>query len=109
MEACVVEEVEIAQIVTGLYTFRLLKRPDGSYRSEPLSEPHGLFPIPVQQGKPEFIAEYVSRSHPEDPPYKVFRNPDGSLFCTCLGNKRFGHCWHVDDLREKLSKEKEED
>lgn len=94
-------EVEGSPIVQGTYRFHLYKRDDGTYRSVPEAEPHGLYPVKIQMGRPVFVAEYQSRSNPLDK-HQVYRYPDGTLICTCKGNQRWGHCRHVDEEKRKM-------
>jgi len=87
------EEVRLAEI--GNYTFRLLRRPDGTYRSEPLPQPKeekGI-PLPVISKEQRVLAKFESHSKPGEYHY-VIQTPLGNVFCTCFGFRSPDKCWH---------------
>lgn len=42
----------------------------------------------------------VPSSRPGHPPYHVRKESDGKLSCECLGFFHYGHCWHIDAVKE---------
>ena len=42
----------------------------------------------------------VPSSRPGYPPYHVRKESDGKLSCECLGFFHYGHCWHIDAVKE---------
>ena len=93
------EEQEIARLTIGLFTFRLLKRPDGTYKSEPSPEPHGLF-SPSSSASSVLLRTFLSQSNPSIS-HSIFQLSSGRLYCTCTGFSVHGKCWHMDTITTK--------
>lgn len=87
------EEVRLVHI--GNYTFRLLKKPNGTYKSEPLPKPEeekGI-ELPVVSKEQRTLAKFESYSKPGDYHY-VIQTSSGDVFCTCFGFRSPNKCWH---------------
>jgi len=96
-----VEEEEVQLIQVGNYTFRLLKRPNGTYRSEPLplSKPKEGIPLPVVPKEQRVLAKFESQSKPGEYHY-VIQTPSGNVSCTCFGFRSPNKCWHYRGIME---------
>jgi len=96
------EEEEVQLIQTGLYTFRLLKRPNGTYRSEPLpllpKEEKGIPLVPQEE---RTLGIFESASNPGDKHY-VRITPNGTIYCTCWGFRSPNKCWHYRGIMEAI-------
>lgn len=93
------EEEEVSQLEIGTHTFRLLKRPDGTYRSEPLPQPEPEIGIPLTPKGQRILAKFESQSKPGDFHY-VIQPPSGNVFCTCFGFRSPDNCWHYRSIIE---------
>ncbi len=94
------EEEEVSQLQIGNRSFRLLKRPDGTYRSEPLPqpEPEGLPLVPKER---KLLGIFESKSNPGDKHY-VYQSPQGEIYCTCWGFRAPDKCWHYRGMMEAI-------
>jgi len=95
------EEEEVQLIQTGLYTFRLLKRPNGTYRSEPLPLPKKKEGILLIPGEEKTLGIFESSSNPGDKHY-VRITPNGTIYCTCWGFRSPDKCWHYRGIIEAI-------
>ena len=102
---------EVRQVTIGNYTFRLLKLPNGRYRSEPLPITQAKeVEIPVVPKEQRILAKFESNSKPGDFHY-VIQTPLGSIYCTCYGFRSPDKCWHYrsimdigsDNLKETIT------
>lgn len=96
------EEEEVQVIRAGNNYFRLLKRPDGTYRSEPLPSPSPGIPLIPKERK--ILGIFDSSSSPGDKHY-VIANIQGTsieIYCTCRGFKSPNSCWHYRGMIEVL-------
>ena len=98
------EEEEVRLIQVGNYTFKLLKRPDGTYKSEPLplpppkEEEKGIPLVPEEE---RTLGIFESQSKPGDKHY-VRITPKGTIYCTCWGFRSPDKCWHYRGMMEVL-------
>jgi len=96
------EEEEARLIPIGAYVFKLTKGPDGTYKSEPLSDP-----IPTEitlippMGKGRLLGIFESESSPGTKHY-VILSPDGTIYCTCYGFRAPNKCWHYRGMMDVL-------
>lgn len=93
------EEEEVSRLQIGSYTFRLLKRPNGTYRSEPLPQPEKEKGIPLLPKEQRTLAKFESHSKPGEYHY-VIQTPQGNVFCTCFGFRSPDKCWHYKGIME---------
>lgn len=93
------EEEEVRLVDIGVYTFRLLKRPNGTYRSEPLPSP--LLGSPLIPKERKVLGIFDSSSNPGDKHY-VIQSPTGEVYCTCIGFRAPNKCWHYRGMMEVL-------
>ena len=95
---------EARLIPIGAYVFKLTKRLDGTYKSEPLSEPQPTeITLIPPMGKGRILAICESESSPGTK-HHVILSPGGAIYCTCYGFRAPNHCWHyrgmIDILKE---------
>lgn len=94
------KEEEVQQFQIGNYTFKLLKRPDGTYKSEPLPQLEGV-PIPLVPSNRRILGVFESSSHPGEKHY-VILSPSGEIYCTCFGFRSPNKCWHYRGMVEAI-------
>jgi len=92
-------EEEVQLIPIGAYTFKLTKRSDGTYKSEPLPSPSQGIPLIPKEKK--ILGIFDSRSSPGIK-YYVIREPSGEIYCTCMGFKSPHKCWHYNGMMKVL-------
>ena len=93
------EEEEVQVIQAGNNYFRLLKRPNGTYRGEPLPSPSQGIPLIPKERK--ILGIFDSSSSPGDKHY-VIQPPTGDIYCTCRGFRSPNRCWHYRGMMEVL-------
>jgi len=95
-----VEEARLLEI--GNYTFKLTRKPDGTYKSEPLPQTTNAYiPLVPSEGKGTILAIFESESKPGDKHY-VILSPSGNIYCTCWGFRAPNKCWHYRGMMEIL-------
>jgi len=96
------EEEEVQLIQIGLHTYRLLKKPNGTYRSEPLPPLHRKEEgIPLIPKEDKTLGIFDSASKPGDKHY-VRITPHGTIYCTCWGFRAPDKCWHYRGMMEAI-------
>jgi hypothetical protein len=95
------EEV-VSQLKIGTYTFKLLKRPNGSYKSEPLPPSQEEKGIPIVPQGRKLIAIFDSQSNPSDKHY-LYKEANGEIYCTCWGFRSPNKCWHYRGIKEAIN------
>lgn len=93
------EEVRLIQ--TGVYTFRLLRSPHGTYKSEPLPLLRQDEGIPIISRERKLLGIFESASSPGTKHY-VYLEFNGKLSCTCHGFRSPDKCWHYRGMIEVL-------
>lgn len=97
------EEEEVQLIQVGLNTFRLLKRPNGTYRSEPLPQSPKEEGVPLIPQEERTLGIFESQSKLGDKHY-VRITPNGTIYCTCWGFRAPNKCWHYRGMMEAIGK-----